>query len=213
MDEVKDLAMNAYEALSFKHKAFVTAYCTNWNAAAAARAAGYATRRAKGTGWDLLQRPDVRAAIEERRKKNELDVVGNTLTQMLQARMQDYMREGEDGRPQLDFEKLRRDEVTIISELMVESRSGGAARGGPANPPSEIVKTRFRVSDKLRAEKPERVAQDGRGGPSPMTPVSDYDRLKAVLALLVKVKKRETNNGVDEETFWSSLVQDLRSMT
>ncbi len=46
-----------------KHLTFVAEYLVDRNATRAAAKAGYSEFRAKRTGWDLLQRPDVAAAI------------------------------------------------------------------------------------------------------------------------------------------------------
>ena len=48
-----------------RHRLFVEEYLIFFNAAAAARSAGYPANRARQTGWELLQRADVKAAVEE----------------------------------------------------------------------------------------------------------------------------------------------------
>jgi hypothetical protein len=44
---------------------FCQAYVTHFNMARAAREAGYSTRSARKTGWDLYHEPRIRARIEE----------------------------------------------------------------------------------------------------------------------------------------------------
>jgi len=48
-----------------RHRLFVEEYLVAFNASAAARAAGYSSKRYRQTGWDLLRRPDVKAAVEK----------------------------------------------------------------------------------------------------------------------------------------------------
>lgn len=44
---------------------FVTSYLTDFNAARAARAAGYSGRHAGSTGYHMLRRPEIKAAVDE----------------------------------------------------------------------------------------------------------------------------------------------------
>lgn len=59
-------------------KVFAAEYAAEFNAMQAAKAAGYSPRRAKQTGFELLQRPEVmaevRRLIEERQKRREVTV-------------------------------------------------------------------------------------------------------------------------------------------
>lgn len=48
-----------------QHARFVAAYRKSLNAGEAAIEAGYSAPRARKTGWDLLQREDVKAALAE----------------------------------------------------------------------------------------------------------------------------------------------------
>ena len=48
-----------------RHQLFVEEYLVFFNAAAAARAAGYPAHRDRQSGWELLQRADVKAAVEK----------------------------------------------------------------------------------------------------------------------------------------------------
>jgi len=48
-----------------RHRLFVEEYLVFFNAAAAARAVGYPAHRARQSGWELLQRADVKAAVED----------------------------------------------------------------------------------------------------------------------------------------------------
>lgn len=57
---------SAYEQLEPKQRAFVDAYCVTWNAADAARKAGYSAKNAREQGHDNLTKPHIEAAIRER---------------------------------------------------------------------------------------------------------------------------------------------------
>jgi phage terminase small subunit len=48
-----------------RHQLFVEEYLVTFNAAAAARAVGYPRHRGRQSGWELLQRADVRTAVEK----------------------------------------------------------------------------------------------------------------------------------------------------
>lgn len=52
--------------LTRKQRAFIEHYLANWNAAEAARKAGYSEKAAKQAGYKLMQREDVQAAISAR---------------------------------------------------------------------------------------------------------------------------------------------------
>jgi phage terminase small subunit len=52
--------------LTRRQKVFVSEYIQSWNAADAARKAGYSVRSAYSIGWELLRKPEVKAAIEAR---------------------------------------------------------------------------------------------------------------------------------------------------
>jgi phage terminase small subunit len=52
-----------------KQRAFVAAYCTCWNAAEAARQAGYRDKRADQAGYQLLRNSEVQKAIQERQQE------------------------------------------------------------------------------------------------------------------------------------------------
>lgn len=51
-----------------KQERFIAEYVLDLNAAAAAARAGYSRKTAKEIGYQLLARPEIRAAVEERRK-------------------------------------------------------------------------------------------------------------------------------------------------
>lgn len=59
-------------ALSSKQQAFVEHYLTCWNAAEAARRAGYSAQTARSIGAENLTKPDIQAAIQERLTELEM---------------------------------------------------------------------------------------------------------------------------------------------
>lgn len=58
--------------LTPKQRLFVESYLTCWNAAAAARDAGYSKKTADQLGYQLLQNPLVQAAIQDRIKEKAM---------------------------------------------------------------------------------------------------------------------------------------------
>jgi len=208
---MRDDATSAYDALLPRQRAFVTAYCISGNAAAAVRAAGYAPTWARSSGYALLRRPKIQAALDERRKELKLDLVSDELTNVLYAQMRDYMRRrgddqpevhrerpmppGGDGPPHVDSEKPRRrredreptgNEVTVVSELIVETRIDATSETAGHGKPNKIVKTRFRHSEKLGARRPQQVQSEAAA-----ETVDDEQRAKALAALLAKIKARQ----------------------
>jgi phage terminase small subunit len=59
--------------LTKKQRAFIDAYLVCWNAAEAARRAGYSERTARSIGSENLTKPDVAAEIEQRIKERVMD--------------------------------------------------------------------------------------------------------------------------------------------
>ncbi len=54
------------KALTRKQQVFVDEYLKTWNAAEAARRAGYSERSAYSQGWENLRKPEIKALIEAR---------------------------------------------------------------------------------------------------------------------------------------------------
>jgi phage terminase small subunit len=52
--------------LTKKQQVFIDEYLQTWNAAGAARLAGYSERSAYSQGWENLRKPEIQAAIKER---------------------------------------------------------------------------------------------------------------------------------------------------
>jgi phage terminase small subunit len=183
-----DDAKSAYDALRPKQKAFVTAYCMSGNAAAAVRAAGYASKWARSSGHALLRRPEIRAALDERRKELKLDVISDELTNMLFDQMRNYKRLGEDGQSDGDSETPTTGEATVVSELVIESRTGETSETASPAKPGKIVKMRFRHSEKLGTGKAQRSRSDAGAEPPPGRQLTNHERAKALLAILAEAK-------------------------
>jgi phage terminase small subunit len=197
--------------LNAKHRAFVEAYCKHWKAGPAAVEAGYGAKRAAQTGYELLLRADIQRGIAVRQKKNaaqtdiEIQEIIATLAGVLRANVLDYMSVGAGGDPQVDFTRLTRDQASVISELIVETRRSAvraaAKEGTAAGAGSEIVKVRFKLHDKLAAadkllkhigaRQPERHEHTGKAGGAIPVAVDDHKRAKAIAALLAKIKARQ----------------------
>lgn len=79
--------------LTKKETVFVEEYIRCWNGAASARAAGYSTRTAREQAYDLLAKPHIKAAIEER--LNEVRMSTNEfyarLSEMARANLADFV--------------------------------------------------------------------------------------------------------------------------
>lgn len=65
-------------ALTAKQRRFVEEYCADFNGAAAARRAGYSKRTAKQTAYELLRKPEIAEAVEQR--MNELSMSAAEVT-------------------------------------------------------------------------------------------------------------------------------------
>lgn len=138
--------------LKGKRARFVQEYLVDLNATAAARRAGYSQRTAKEQAHQLLQRPDISAAIAEaqadRSKRTMItaDMVIAELAKIGFANMTDYMRVGPSGDPVLDFSSLTRDQAAALIDITVDDFTD--ARSGDAR---EVRRVRFKLADKRAA--------------------------------------------------------------
>lgn len=58
-------------SLTAKQRAFIREYVVDYNAAAAARRAGYSEKTADRTGYDLLRKPEIADAVAKRQQEAE----------------------------------------------------------------------------------------------------------------------------------------------
>jgi phage terminase small subunit len=91
-------------------RVFVEEYLRCWNAAEAARLAGYSERDAKGRGYRLLKRAEVQAVIRERLREKAMgtDEVLARLAEQARGSLGDYLVvEGEEGKEEVRFDLVR----------------------------------------------------------------------------------------------------------
>ena len=85
--------------LSFKHRAFVEAYCVTWRPQEAAIAAGYSRKSAHVTAYRLLENARIRAAIEAKLRAAQLsaDHILARLSEIANANFGDFLVKTADG--------------------------------------------------------------------------------------------------------------------
>jgi hypothetical protein len=91
-------------------RVFVEEYLRCWNAAEAARLAGYSEKDAKSRGYKLLKRAEVQAVIRERLQEKAMgsDEVLARLAEQARGSVGDYLVvEGEEGKEQVRFDLVR----------------------------------------------------------------------------------------------------------
>lgn len=81
------------KALTRKQQVFVDEYLKCWNAAEAARRAGYSERSAYSQGWENLRKPEIKAAIEARLDEVHMsaDEALRLLADMARGDLSDFM--------------------------------------------------------------------------------------------------------------------------
>lgn len=92
-----------------KQRAFIEAYLACWNAAEAARRAGYSARSARSIGHENLTKPDIRAEIDRRLAEMTMsaDEVLVRLSEQARASMADFLVVDKEG-VRLDPRKARK---------------------------------------------------------------------------------------------------------
>lgn len=85
--------------LPSKQRVFVEEYLSCWNAAEAARRAGYSKKSARSIGQELLTKPDIAAAIQERisQKAMTADEVLLRLAEQARANLRPFLRVSDAG--------------------------------------------------------------------------------------------------------------------
>lgn len=134
--------------LTQKQKRFCEEYVIDWNASRAARAAGYSEKTAGKIGSENLQKPEIKAYIEEIQKdiaklagvsalRNQLE-----LAKMAYSSMASFKK---DWMTQKEFDELTDEQRSCISEIITIERQDRS--GNPIN----IIK--FKLYDKISAIK------------------------------------------------------------
>jgi len=113
------------DSLAPKEARFVEEYLIDLNAGAAAVRAGYSARHKYATGWDLLRKPEIQAAIQSAQKERS-HRTGITQDRVLReiallgfADLSEFARWGPDGMDVKDSEKLdpeRRRAIVSVSQ-------------------------------------------------------------------------------------------------
>ena len=138
--------------LTPRYRQFVREYLVDLNATAAAERVGYSHKRIRQRAYELMQKPEIRDAIEEEmakraeRTKLKADQVIEELAHSGFANMLDYMTVQSDGTAFVDLSKLTREQAAAIAEITVDQYTEG--RGDDAHP---VKRVRIKLNDKLAA--------------------------------------------------------------
>lgn len=112
--------------LTTKQRRFVEEYCgqAKFNAAEAARRAGYSEKAAREIGYENLTKPHIAEAVENRLEQQAMgsDEVLQRLADMARADMGRFIRIRESGAWELDLEKAREAGLLhLVRELAYDS--------------------------------------------------------------------------------------------
>lgn len=157
----------AVDKLTPKQRRFLDAYLTEarWNATRAAKIAGYSEHTAYSIGWELLRKPEIKAAVNERLAESAMsaDEVLGLLADQARGSLEDVL--DEEGR--FDYAKARdAGKLHLIHQYEVSVEVTGEER-----PP--IEKTKLKLYDaqaalallarhhKLLTDKTEHSTPDG----------------------------------------------------
>lgn len=113
--------------LSQKQQVFVEAYLRCWNAAEAARQAGYSERSARSIGAENLTKPDIQAAIAARLdelKQSADEVLVGVSDIARNSHMGHFIRIDEAGDPFFDFSQAE-DKLHYVKKLTRTTRRIG----------------------------------------------------------------------------------------
>jgi hypothetical protein len=123
------------QTLTEKEQAFLEFYLIHWNAKKAALLAGYCVdhpRNAMMAGYEILHKPYIRAAIDERMQTMcmEANEVLARLATIARADITDYMTESPTapGEWFVDIEKLKEDGLGWLIKSYEPNRLGGFAK-------------------------------------------------------------------------------------
>jgi len=121
--------------LTAKRVRFVEEYLVDLNAAAAARRAGYTSKRSEAVGYDLLTNADVQSAIESAQKERSArtgvtaDRVVKELARIAFADPRKVMTWGPSGVVLRDSGGLTDDEAAIVAEAsQTVTEAGGSIK-------------------------------------------------------------------------------------
>ncbi len=138
--------------LTPKQARFIEEYLVDLNATQAATRAGYSAKTAEQKGYQLLQKPAIKEAVEaaKQARSQRTEITADRVLQeyalIAFADMADYLTFAEDGAVYLDWSGLPEGATRIIGELVQDEYTDG--RGDDAR---EVKKTRFKLHPKLPA--------------------------------------------------------------
>lgn len=116
-------------ALSAKQRAFIDHYLQCWNAAEAARLAGYSEKSARNIGHENLTKPDISAEV--RRRINERTMSADEVLVRLAAQARADMGEWTDDSGNLDLAAMRAAGAThLLKKVKRTVRRGTSKDGG-----------------------------------------------------------------------------------
>lgn len=133
-----------------QHQSFVLAYIETFNAKISAIRAGFAPKHAKAYGYQLLQRPEIKAEIDRitQLKAEHIQVDQYMIVEQLQkiafADLTDYVSWDENGVMFLDPEKV---DGQVIAEIDVSNATTVDANGKDVS----RTKRKIKLQDKLKA--------------------------------------------------------------
>lgn len=96
--------------LTHKQRLFIAEYVQSWNAADAARRAGYSQKWAKEMGAENLSKPHIQAEIDRffREKTMKADEVLGRLAEQARGSIEPFLKAGEKGALTLDLEAAKK---------------------------------------------------------------------------------------------------------
>ena len=109
-------------ALTDKQQRFIEEYCKDWNAAAAARRAGYSLHTARQQGTDNLAKPYLAKAVEARMAELSMSAaeIQARMTSMARGSLAPFLTTDEEGRLGLDLGSAAAEEhLHLIREVSV----------------------------------------------------------------------------------------------
>ena len=109
-----------------KQRLFIEHYLQCWNAAEAARKAGYSERTARYIGYENLTKPHIKEKIQERIDEIAMsaDEVLMNLSEIGRGTVEDFMNVDEDGRLKFDFKRAQEENKLKLINKIVPTREG-----------------------------------------------------------------------------------------
>jgi phage terminase small subunit len=141
--------------LTAKQERFVDEYLIDLNATQAAIRSGYSEKTARQLASRLLSDVDIQDEITKRRaalsEKKGLTVerIVDEMIKLGFSNMQDYMKVGGDGLPQLDWSGLTRDQAAALSEVTVDTVAGHDEDENGFK--RDTTRVKFKLNDKRAA--------------------------------------------------------------